>query len=144
LEKRVDIFTQFALHFLKRMRACCPIRQIDWRPIKTEKEIPVAIALTPQSAETIFGNINNKMNASGVRFAGWYVGIAADPEDRMFNEHNVSRTGGTWIICRAFNDAQARKIEKAYHDAGCKGAGGGGDEKTVFIYAYVITLSTVE
>jgi hypothetical protein len=87
--------------------------------------------------------INAYMLKSGVRNAGWYVGITADIPGRLFDYHQVSRDGW-WIHGRCTTAAEARALEAAYHRAGCKGAGGGGDSTSVYIYAYIITSTTVE
>lgn len=74
--------------------------------------------------------------------AHWYVGIAADPEARLFTDHRVDRDVGTWIHCPAASDTAARAVEAAYHAAGCDGGPGGGDRTTTFVYAYLKTRTT--
>jgi hypothetical protein len=74
----------------------------------------------------------------------WYVGIAADPKDRLFVGHSVDQANGIWAYEKADSNAIARQVEKAYHDAGYSGGPGGGDDKTIWVYAYVITSSTAE
>jgi hypothetical protein len=93
---------------------------------------------------SLSGEIDAWMTKSGVRNSGWYVGITADIQGRLFDYHQVSRRNDTWIYRCCPNAAEARSLESAYHRAGCKGAGGGGDGACVYIYAYVITLNTVE
>jgi len=56
----------------------------------------------------------------------------------------VNENSGTWAYEKADSAAIARKVEKAYHDAGYQGGPGGGDNSTVYVYAYVITSSTAE
>jgi hypothetical protein len=96
------------------------------------------------TAQQIIIDINAHMKQSGVRNSGWYVGIARDPRDRMFNAHNVPEKNHWWIIRNADTHLIAREVESAYHDAGCMGGPGGGDEATRSVYAYVITSATVE
>ncbi len=74
----------------------------------------------------------------------WYVGIANDAEKRLFTDHCVDKDNGLWAWGLATNHLEARHIEALYHKAGCKGGPGGGDETTVFVYAYLITQSTAE
>jgi hypothetical protein len=74
----------------------------------------------------------------------WYVGIASNPENRVFSDHQVDRDKGTWIYCPAASDTAARTVEDAYHAAGCDGGPGGGDRTTTFVYAYLKTRTTVE
>jgi hypothetical protein len=92
---------------------------------------------------SLSGEIDAYIQQSGVPNSGWYVGITSDVEQRLFGDHNVSRSG-VWIHGRCPNATEARALEAAYHRAGCKGAGGGGDSNAVYLYAYVITATTVE
>ncbi len=100
--------------------------------------------IQPQSVQSIIQEIDTHMVKSQVNSAGWYVGITSDIEQRLFGYHQVPRQNHWFIYRRAFNDTDARNIEAAYHKAGCKGAGGGGDSTTVYVYAYVITKQTVQ
>jgi hypothetical protein len=84
------------------------------------------------------------MQQSGVPNNRWYVGITSDIEGRLFGYHNVTRPHGLWVHGRCASASEARALEAAYHQAGCQGAGGGGDTHSVHIYAYVITQTTVE
>ena len=93
---------------------------------------------------SLSSEIDEYMLKSGVRNGGWYVGITADTQERLFGHHRVSRENDWWIFCRCLNASEARTLEAAYHKVGCKGAGGGGDGNSVYIYAYVITRTTVE
>jgi hypothetical protein len=97
-----------------------------------------------QVASTIISEINAYMGKFGTANSGWYVGITSDVEERLFGYHQVSKQNGTWIYRYASDSAEAREIEAAYHTAGCKGAGGGGDDAATCVYAYVITRTTVE
>jgi hypothetical protein len=81
---------------------------------------------------------------SAIPYRSWYVGITADIPERLFGYHQVSRENAWWIYRRCPNATEARALEAAYHKAGCKGAGGGGDWDSIYIYAYVITPSTLE
>lgn len=97
-----------------------------------------------QVASTIIAEINAHMRKFTAANNGWYVGITSDVEERQFGYHQVSKQNGVWIYRYASNSEEAREIEAAYHAAGCKGAGGGGDETATCIYAYMITSFTVE
>jgi hypothetical protein len=92
---------------------------------------------------SLSGEIDAYMLKSGIRKSGWYVGITSDVEERLFGEHQARRDGW-WIHGRCANAAEARALEAAYHRAGCKGAGGGGDSTAIYIYAYLTTSTTVE
>jgi hypothetical protein len=74
----------------------------------------------------------------------WYVGIAADARERLFSGHSVDEKNGVWIYELADSSNVAREVETAYHNAGCKGGPGGGDNSTDKVYAYVITSTTKE
>ena len=75
---------------------------------------------------------------------GWYVGIAADPKDRLFNEHNVFEYG-LWIYSPADNSRVARDVEiELIKELNAKGASGGGSDDTTFVYAYQITSTSKE
>ena len=93
---------------------------------------------------TITAEIDAYIRSSGVGYARWYVGVTSDIEKRMFGDHNVSKENGWWVYRTAPDSKTAREIEAAFHDAGCKGAGGGGDRAAVVVYAYLITSTTVE
>jgi hypothetical protein len=93
---------------------------------------------------SLSGEIDAYIQRSGVRKNGWYVGITSDVEERLFGYHHVSRENDRWIWRRCPSAKQARALEAAYHLSGCKGAGGGGDEDCLYIYAYAITLRSVE
>jgi hypothetical protein len=100
--------------------------------------------MNAQVRADIFAEINAHMQKAGVALSRWYVGVTADIDTRLFGSHNVTRENSWYIYRRAINSTEARAIEKAYHDAGCNGAGGGGDNTAVYVYAYIITATTVE
>lgn len=88
--------------------------------------------------------IEQYMNRSNGRYSDWYIGIAKTPRTRLFNDHNVSETFGTWIYRDAGTSTIAREIETHFLMKGCKGGDGGGDCSTKFVYAYKITGTTVQ
>ena len=96
--------------------------------------------------QQIVSEIDAYMRQSGVRNVGWYVGITGDVDRRMFGFHQVNRTNGAWIYRRCPSESVARALEAEYHKAGCKGCtgGGSGDGSCTTLYAYAISLSTVE
>ena len=93
---------------------------------------------------SIGGEIDAHITKSGSPNNRWYVGITSNVQERLFGYHNVPRQNAWWIYRQCTSAAEARALETAYHQAGCQGAGGGGDEDSVYIYAYVITPTTVE
>jgi len=77
-------------------------------------------------------------------YSKWYIGIAADPEDRLFNSHKVEKVG-YWIHCPCDSFLDARKVERYFVEKrGANGGQGGGDHNTKSVYAYKITSYTVE
>ncbi len=97
-----------------------------------------------QNSRSIIAEIDAHMRKSGIANSSWYVGITSDVDERLFGFHQVPKKNH-WFIYRLANNAnEARATEAAYHSAGCKGAGGGGDSAAVYVYAYVITARTVE
>lgn len=74
----------------------------------------------------------------------WYVGIAEDAKQRLFNDHAVPERETPWIHRKADSETVAREAEKALHDLGYDGGPGGGSSKTLYVYAYLKTSKTVE
>jgi hypothetical protein len=97
-----------------------------------------------QNSSSIVAEIDAHMQKSGIANSSWYVGVTSDIEKRLFGFHQVPRKDHWYIYRRAINADDARTIEAAYPRAGCKGSGGGGDQTTTYVYAYVITPQTVE
>ncbi len=75
-------------------------------------------------------------------YSSWYVGISESPRKRLFTDHNVDEKNGSWIYNTASNSMIAREIENHFHDLGCDGGPGGGDEDAKAIYAYKKTTNT--
>jgi hypothetical protein len=77
-------------------------------------------------------------------YSAWYVGIATDAKQRLFDEHNVSEQGGRWIHRTANSELEARDTEKYLLDTyNFKGGPSGGNRPT-HVYAYKITSYTRE
>jgi hypothetical protein len=86
----------------------------------------------------IVNDIKNHADQEGSGYRNWYCGIASDPDQRLFNEHNVPRgEGKTWWIKRnAGNEQSARDTENFLMQLGFDGDTGGGDNSTIHVYAY--------
>lgn len=92
--------------------------------------------------ETIKTEIENHI---GSGYSSWYVGIAKDPRDRLFKDHNVDEKNGRWIYRDAGSRTVAERIEKYFIDEhGTQGNPGGGSDATTVVYAYKVTDSTKE
>lgn len=99
-----------------------------------------------QDVNTIIQEIDSHLinGCNGGNYSDYYVGITKSIEDRLFGDHKVPRKGHCFIYNTAFNDTDARAIEKYYLDKGMQGGGGGGDDESVFVYVYKISSVTVE
>jgi hypothetical protein len=96
-------------------------------------------------SQQIVNEIVQYITDCGGDFQNWYVGIASNPRDRLFNQHAVVEKGGAWVFLEAANDSADREIEEflvtTYQT---KGGSGGGDNTTKYVYAYRVTASTRE
>ena len=92
--------------------------------------------------QKIITDINAYMRRYRGTNADWYIGIASNVKQRLFNDHSVSEKTDAWIYRQAISTAAAREVEKAYLDAGCDGGTGGGDDNTIYVYAYLKTPNT--
>ncbi|HJM88098.1 MAG TPA: hypothetical protein QF624_00545 [Dehalococcoidia bacterium] len=92
--------------------------------------------------DSIVRDINEYLQQRGGSYRTWYVGIASDPEDRLFRDHSVSKDNGSWIIRWADSAADARQVEASYVSAGTDGGTGGGSATTKAVYAYQKTSTT--
>lgn len=89
------------------------------------------------TALEIINAIESRVEARGGDWWQWYVGVAADAENRLFSDHNVCRVGDAWIYSTAPTSQVAREVE-AYllKTHGAQGGTGGGDDDTRTVYAY--------
>ena len=86
---------------------------------------------------SIINDIENHIENNGVDYRNWYVGIAKDPKDRLFNDHNVPEKNHAWIYRKVDSVDVARSVEKYFIEQHhTDGAPGGGDELSKFVYAY--------
>jgi hypothetical protein len=92
----------------------------------------------------IVAEIASYVRDCGGAFNRWYVGIASDAEDRLFNAHAVRKNGDFWIYRLCPSAAVAREIEELFISNGMDGASGDGDSSTMYVYAYRKTPSTRE
>lgn len=100
--------------------------------------------MAPTEGSAIISDFITHMRKSGLPMKSWYVGIAADIQQRLHRDHGVPRENHWFIWRRAFSADHARAIEKSFLDLGCSGGPGGGDNTTVYVYAYVISPDTRE
>lgn len=88
--------------------------------------------------------IKSHINKNGATYQNWYVGIAEDPEERLFSGHNVDKDNDIWIYRESNSSEVAREIEEYFLDLGTKGGSGGGDSDAKYVYAYKINSHTKE
>jgi hypothetical protein len=87
--------------------------------------------------------IKAHINEEGSGYSNWYVGITADPEKRLFQDHDVPREDHWWIYRKTASEDIAREVEEYFIDVlGTAGGGGGGDGNSVYVYAYKRTSIT--
>lgn len=77
-------------------------------------------------------------------YSDYYVGITKSIDDRLFVAHKVPDKGHCYIYREAFNDTDARALERHFLDKGMQGGGSGGDEESVYVYVYQVSYLTVE
>ena len=95
------------------------------------------------SKQQIYDQIIAHINKEGGSYSSWYVGIASDPKQRLFNDHQVPKENAWFIYREAYTAEDARVVEKYILDNHhTDGGGGGGDSTTKFVYAYKKTVHT--
>lgn len=82
------------------------------------------------------------MGKHGKYYSEFYIGIAADPVDRLTNGHGVDETVPNIYWNTPLHTSIIRQIETHFLNKGTKGGSGGGDYLTRYIYAYKITPKT--
>lgn len=90
--------------------------------------------------ETIKGYIE----ANGGQFGGWFVGVAADPKDRLVCEHSLNHQTGKAIVVGTLSMREAKAAEMALRRShGCWGSRELQDEAARFVYAFQMTATTM-
>lgn len=82
------------------------------------------------------------MGIKGRYYSEFYIGIAADPIDRLTNGHGVNTNIPNVYSTTPMHTDAARAIEKYFLNKGARGGSGGGDSNTQYVYAYKITPQT--
>ena len=91
-----------------------------------------------QSAQKVYDEIVAHIKEQGGPYSTWYCGITSDWENRLFVEHKVPQQPNYWYIARqCHDDTGARNVEDELLKLGCDGDVGGGDETSVYVYAYL-------
>ena len=92
-----------------------------------------------KSKSDIITDIQRYITNRGGGIGAWYVGIAANPRDRLFDDHSVSEENGSWIYRTASSSSVAREIEQYFLERGARGGSGGGSINSKSVYAYRVT-----
>jgi hypothetical protein len=89
------------------------------------------------SEDKIKKDIKEHIASRGGKYSDWYVGITADPKKRLFEEHRVNEKTDKWIYREASSSDVARSTEDHFVNT-CKTDGdvGGGDDTSIYVYAY--------
>ncbi len=90
-----------------------------------------------QTEQQVYDEIVAHIQKQGDGYYKWYSGIASDWKSRLFNDHQVPRENYWYIARQCFSDQAARNVEDALLKLGCDGDIGGGDESTIYVYAYL-------
>ena len=93
--------------------------------------------MKPETAQEVYNEIVDHIKKRGGAYSSWYCGIASDWEDRVFNQHQVPRQNHWWIAHQCYDNESARNVETSLLKLGCDGGAGGGDNTTVYVYAYL-------
>ena len=88
-----------------------------------------------------YDEIKAYISNHGKAYSEWYAGIASDPRVRLFEDHNVSEANGIWIYRQFNSSTDARTVEDWLLKLGCTGGSSGGDQSTVYAYAYLKSLT---
>ena len=92
--------------------------------------------------DQIIADIENYIRDNGANFGNWYVGIAADPQDRLSNGHGVTEDDVS-ISRLATSSTVAREVENYFiYLMSTQGGDGGGDDRSTSVYAYKIKSHT--
>jgi hypothetical protein len=100
------------------------------------------MAMTAQQA---FDKIKAHIDKWSRPYSSWYVGITADPEARLFKDHNVSKENDVWIYQNCHTNEDAINVESSLLSYGCdggSGGSGGGDTTSTYVYAYLKAAHT--
>ncbi len=86
-------------------------------------------------ATQVIQEIDDYIRTIGGGYSCWYIGIASDPRDRLFNDHSVNKDNDSYIIRDCGSEVAARNVEKYFLNRNYYGGTGGGG-LTRFAYAY--------
>jgi len=107
-------------------------REGERRSGKERRGIP-----TTKTKQEIINDLDAHMKDGGGGYPAWYVGIASDARDRLFNDHKVKEKGDSWVFRQTSFSGVAREIQDYFVDTlGTDGGAGKGVVFTDMVYAY--------
>jgi len=92
--------------------------------------------------DTLVKRIRMYMSKFEGNYSDWYVGIAKDIDEELFEKHKVDENG-IWISFGADTDEIAKKVEKYFLDKNCDGNPVKLEENVRIIYAYKKNSKTI-
>lgn len=90
-----------------------------------------------QQESSVARDIVGYIRKTNTPLTEWYVGIAEDPQARVFQEHGVNKDIDYWIYRECISADAARRVKQyviAIYQT--DGGSGGGDDRSRFVYAY--------
>lgn len=82
--------------------------------------------------------------SGGGQYSDFYVGVAKNASERLFNEHLVQEKGQWWIYVTASSPEVAHKVEQHYLDLGMRGGNNESEPDAYKVYCYAVTPLTCE
>lgn len=90
-----------------------------------------------------YEKVRGYIEANGGEFGRWFVGVAADPKDRLACEHSFNHQTGRAIVVGTLSMREALAAESALRKGhGCCGWKELPDEAARFVYAFLMTATT--
>ena len=93
--------------------------------------------MEPQSAQKVYEAIVAHIKKQGGPHDSWYAGISSDWESCLFEDHHVPRKDYWCSVHKCYYDTDARSVAYALMRFGCDGGEVGGNEDSVYVYAYL-------
>jgi hypothetical protein len=93
--------------------------------------------MIPRDVQQVYDEIVAHITKQGGAYSTWYCGIASSVKARLFDDHNVPQKDYWYIASQCYDSDDARKVEDKLLRLGCDGGAGGGDQTTVYVYAYL-------
>ena len=93
--------------------------------------------MKPQIVKEVCNEIVAYMKLNDGKYSNWYCGIASDWASRLFKDHHVPIEGHPCTVRQCYTNDDAKAAEEALLELGCDGGVGGGDDTTVYVYAYL-------